>query len=625
MMAKQVIIFLLITLGFSLGQAIINQLRIQVIILWLVVTVAWFKKKVSDRLAGAALLLITLSLFLVGGGFDSAGPPLFADHPLFYYMTDNYVQNLRGGVNTFLDNETFAAGKKTLPPSIPSLFILPLLGITTTLTSYRLHLFASFLLPIIGIYYFLRKNNFSQKTSLLVSLLWFAFPHHDFLTGRFLAYASLGLSMFSLSYMNREENKKNIALIIFLTTFSTLFNAIIGSWTIIVAIIYSLVSRKKKFLITTASLMIILLLPSFISTSLETFDAGLMKEFYPFLFTFKDVVYNQYLKHCVTLVALAMISLVLHEQKKIYWPALVVSLMILFGGLFTNFLGQASLKYGAFLLRAALLLPVATLIQKTGGKMRKIISAYALFTIAFYTYYLFTCWYNPQQRLYQEVNGLFDLWKAERLNTTGILSYNPNYRFEKVLGAINALPPTPSSRILFENSFDREYGGYSPVLLPLLTNRSFIGEEYPLSSLFVKEVFADGLFLKKNISEWSEQEFQNALTKYNVKYVVAWSDEYKKYLSNSSLVLVNDTGFSKIYEYEQAPQSFIQPSGSIEWVSDKEFVITTNESRVNVSYYYQPEMKVFSEEPLEITEGEYDLIRILFNESGTHEVRMVYK
>ncbi len=622
-MIKKVLTLLLVCIAFLISQTFLNQLQLGSLTLFIAISVLYLKiPKIDNLHAYAIIFLFSFSLLFSAGLFDFTGPPLFADHPVFQYSLTKVSENFAQGTSMFYDNETFTGGRKVQTILAPNTWILNIFE--SQIVVYRLTLAFAFILPCIGLYSLVRKK-VSAKTSLISVLLWLAFPHHNFLTGRFTAYLAIGFGLFALT-LNQKNARKQLSSIIFLVL-SLIYNQIVGAWFLIITLAISFFKKRKFSALSSAILTLFLFQYLFAQGSgLVEYNTSIMEFFYPFLFQFNDMVFNLYLKHSIALILLGTLSIIAVKQDRTGLLMLFVSIFMLSFGFFGGVLGQAVLKYGAFLLRVSLI-PITALIIEKGNK---ILNSYAIFTICFYTFYLFTCWSNPQSPLYQEVNG-FTLWEAERLDMeSGILSYHPNQRFESLVGMINLLPDTPDSRILLENSFNREFGGYSPILLPELTNRTFLGEEYPLSSLLGRETFSEGLFLGKPIKEYSNKEIDKVLQAYNIKYIIVWTEDYEQKLSqNPNLKLMGDAGFSKTYEYLNSRESFSEPEGTTNWKNNHEFDFITSgkkDETVQLSFSKTDNLKAFYEsEEIDLMEDEFNLIVLKLPKNGDQTITFVYQ
>ena len=129
---------------------------------------------------------------------------------------------------------------------------------------------------------------------------------------------------------------------------------------------------------------------------------------------------------------------------------------------------------------------------------------------------------------------------------------------------------TKGGRILVENSdFESNhqyYGTHLPYLFPLLTNRQYIGNysPYAISSDSYATFYWGKLFNKK-IENLNNKEVWPYMDLYNIKWVIAWSKDSRKFFSSYPSFYLFRKKIDKFYIYETNREEnfFLKGSGTI--------------------------------------------------------------
>jgi hypothetical protein len=171
---------------------------------------------------------------------------------------------------------------------------------------------------------------------------------------------------------------------------------------------------------------------------------------------------------------------------------------------------------------------------------------------------------------------------------------------------------TNDARILIEDSghfSGHQYGGHLLALFPLYTHRQFIGG--PVSYLNITEnhligSFVEGvLFNLKNVSKYSLDELKNYLSLFNIKWIVAWSNESKKTFNKYPEFIHKIQSIDKfdVYEADIKPSFFSEGSGIINADYNKITISNASKGEIIIKYtFYDNELK--TDPPLEISKSE---------------------
>ncbi len=195
------------------------------------------------------------------------------------------------------------------------------------------------------------------------------------------------------------------------------------------------------------------------------------------------------------------------------------------------------------------------------------------------------------------------------------LQFMPNYRLLAVVAPLTSkMSPEVrelyqwiehntdrTARIMIEDKTawqdkDNTYGGARFVgILPALLPRECVGG--PLPNAFIKHHYAsfhDGRFLNRPLKSFTDQDLKTAYELYNIKWVIAWSEESKQRLANDP-ALEYKTGFEylEVYEVQRDPDFFMQGQGTVK--ADYDIIELSNikpeSGRVVIKYHYVKGLK----------------------------------
>ena len=124
-------------------------------------------------------------------------------------------------------------------------------------------------------------------------------------------------------------------------------------------------------------------------------------------------------------------------------------------------------------------------------------------------------------------------------------------------------------RILIENSdFEsghQYYGTHLPFLLPIWTDREYIGVySYYAASRDSFTSYNAGFLFRKPIGDYSLEELRAYLDLYNIKWIICWSEKSKKVFESNCESYTPFTSIDKFHicRVERDPSFFIKGSGS---------------------------------------------------------------
>jgi hypothetical protein len=158
---------------------------------------------------------------------------------------------------------------------------------------------------------------------------------------------------------------------------------------------------------------------------------------------------------------------------------------------------------------------------------------------------------------------------------------------------------TPEARVLWEDQAD---GSRWSALLPLLTDRSFIGGLDPEAALehSYHTQFADHCLAGRPLSQWSDAELEEFCRRYNLGWVVCWTSAAQARLRGwnraAAVATLNEDGQTGCLFALQRPRSFVL-KGQAGWVSaDCRHIalsdVVPEDGKVVLSLHYQAGLQV---------------------------------
>ena len=134
----------------------------------------------------------------------------------------------------------------------------------------------------------------------------------------------------------------------------------------------------------------------------------------------------------------------------------------------------------------------------------------------------------------------------------------------------------PGGRILIENSdFEschQYYGTHVPYLLPLMTNREYIGNyAYYATSPDAFTSFNCGYLFRRRIGDYAPDDLRPYMDVYNIKWIIAWSDEARRFFEAAPQHYRFRVRVDKffVYEVDRDGTFFLRGRGRVEAGPDR--------------------------------------------------------
>jgi len=159
---------------------------------------------------------------------------------------------------------------------------------------------------------------------------------------------------------------------------------------------------------------------------------------------------------------------------------------------------------------------------------------------------------------------------------------------------------TTDARILIENSgfkSEDKYGGYIIGLISYYANREIMGHSYPYISVKKEQltpIFVEGvLFNLKNVSHYSLEELKYYFNIFNIKWIIAWSNESKETFEKYPEFIRKDgeIGEFSLYETELIPTYFFVGNGNITSSFNKIIITNTTANETTIKYLFFEELQ----------------------------------
>jgi hypothetical protein len=171
---------------------------------------------------------------------------------------------------------------------------------------------------------------------------------------------------------------------------------------------------------------------------------------------------------------------------------------------------------------------------------------------------------------------------------------------------------TRAGRILIEDSeylrtvspFHQFYGGHFPGLFPEYLQREYLcgpRPMYPIRHSYAS--FVRGVLFDKNIADYTEAGLKERFDTYNVKWIVCWYQESKKYLERfpAYIIKMADIDNFSIYEVIREPSFFLKGSGTVH--ADYNHLdlenVSAEDDEVIISYHWMKKLRLAQGGPIE--------------------------
>lgn len=571
---------------------------------------AYFKKHEKKLLA--AIMFFTL-LILLRAGIVDEGIIAIQDYPIHYFvhnlMATKMISHYHSINGMYLNYQLGYSPLYDHPPAGPllstflwylSLKKIPFWAI------FRFVVALSFILPIFSIYYLSKTFGFHSFVSILSTILWISWFHEYFIDGTFISYYSLSFGLLSLAFfiksLNSKEKKYIIISSIFLA-FSLLFQSMLYPFFLFSLFLVCVLRKNyKKF-------MLVFLLSLAIGS---IYFANLLSWNYtfqifskqPFVFPHMYDIHRAFWLHFYLLsvfpVMLALPLLLYHFPSSLKWRVeylLLVSIFLILISFSLNFLQTRvnipiiSLLSNIFLLERVSFLNrcffcilaslsvyyLLTAPLKENFLKTLVLSLLIVYVLTFF-HYLFESWYNSESELFEYIYGwkLKD-WYSLKLDN-GILKNRPKAEVMELFDFLEK-NTTKDARIIVEDSRWGKLGGNIMTLLALFTDKFFVGGLHQGVFIEGDTWFVDGVIFGKSIAEYSEDELAKKLEKYNVKWIVVWTNKSKSFLSSLpkfKKIYETSHGLFQVYEYSNLLPSYIyieNGNASLKILNDDKIIV----------------------------------------------------
>ena len=191
---------------------------------------------------------------------------------------------------------------------------------------------------------------------------------------------------------------------------------------------------------------------------------------------------------------------------------------------------------------------------------------------------------------------------------------------------------TSTARVLIEDSSifsGYGYGGTIISVFPIKTQREFIGGPYP-SEFYKGEFFQnfyDGMFLGRNISSFSPNDMNKIFNLYNIKWIMAYTNESKNYFDNHPKLVKKNKNIGNFYIYTTniEPSFFIKGNGNLKPESDRIKIENATKGEIILKYNYvenlqtSPKLKV-SYENINVSDFSLKFIKIYNGATSEFEI-----
>jgi len=610
------------------------------------------------------ILLISLVILYKAKIFDN-GIIVYQDYPFHFFrvnlLTNILLPEFRGVIGW---SKHFQAGMpefydySPLPYLVCSFLYYIFLGRISLEFIFRITVAFAFLLPVVGIYKFAKSLKFSGFLSLICSLLWLGFPHQQFVFGNYTTYISIGFALFGLSYYLQylDKNKKN----------GLLFSSIFFSLTVLsnpilvvplgffVLITLNQIKKRDILLMIFLSTLICFIWIVQVFSNFEYISSihplGVL--YHPEWFQLYYQFFIRFLQLSPALFFFLFFGYLLRkkEDKQMNNLLMFVGIMLVFlllqEKLINNFYFLSLIQPEKIVIMLRSFLIVLTVYFSSEVIKEKHLSSskniklllISLISIAFitssiaYIPYIYIVWSNPTNFLTDNSQ----LVAGFSIND-GFFSYQPK---ESTIEAFDWIKKnSDNSRILFEDSKEGFLGGYMLAMAPVLTGKDFIGGPFPHMMLTDQNANAfSSIIMGKNITEYSLEEFTYKLDKFNIRYIVAWTPQFLKFLNSYevfNLTYSSKDNFLHIFEYMKAEKSYAttdNPNTKIELIKfdNKEIAfqirnITFND-KITIKTTYNNHWHAYvNNNSIKIEKGDLHLISIKSPISGNYILYLEYK
>jgi hypothetical protein len=469
---------------------------------------------------------------------------------------------------------------------------------------FRFVVVISFILPVFSVYYLSKTFRFHPFVSILSALLWLTWFHEYFIDGTFISYYSLSFGIFSIAffvkYLEFGERKNLLASGLFLAL-SLLFQSMFYPFFVFSLFLLSLMRKRIKeffYVFIISFLSGFVYFADFLSWDYSFQIFSKQTTFFPHMYDINRAFWLHFYLLSVFIVIISLPLLVYSSSKKSKWKIdylflVAVSLIVL--SFLLNFF-QTKVKFlmlnifsNIFLIERVTFLDrvffciiaAYSIYHITNTKKQFLITlVLSLLIVHIFTFvlYLFDSWYNSDSKYFEYIYGwkLKD-WYSLKLDD-GVLKNKPKKDVVELFSFLKE-NTTKDARIIVEDSRWGKLGGNIMALLAPFTDKFFVGGLHQGVFIEGDTWFVDGVIFGKNITEYSESELIKKLEEYNVKWIVAWTNESKSFLSNLPAfekIYETSNKLFQVYEYSNLMPSYIYVENgntSVKIVNDDKIIV----------------------------------------------------
>lgn len=546
--------------------SIISYLFLAIFILFFLKIRTSFDFNIRRTTLIISLFLLIFFQFFVSSLFDFSGPVVVTDNPYYFEQSYSTYRTFGNKVTQIYESDEFYDLHEPIPflygyysrMQVFTMAFYHLLFNINIAVLFRFFILISFIMVTFGVFLLTEKLSGSSNTAFISSLLFVSTTHHQLITGQASMYLATGLSFIILySYYKFKAKQHFLSPLLFIILWLHPFIFVL---TLIAYIIIFLMDSEKNIRAFSATFFpVVITLTAFAILVYQTINRLTTSTTFSHVMSLYDTFIFIYLRNSFAVFLLGFIGVAYIKDKR--WFLLIGSLFLL---IFVDVIFQYPIKmYVSFYMRTFLcvfagIFLVGLFTQKRDNLLKAIALSIVIIDIIFYQFYLFQVWSNPNDGLFEYVNGR-TFYEMEKLNLTdGIFAFQPNPHFVELINFVDT-NNNGKYRFLIEASVNRKWGGYVLGLLSFYTNASVLTNPYLPSvqydndySYNSRDIY-DSIIFAKNINNYTIEEFEENLERFRIKYIVAWTDDFNRFLdfhyNEFRLLTSTSDGFANMYEY----------------------------------------------------------------------------
>ena len=615
------------------------------------------------------LIIFLATFILIRAGMFDKGIIAIQDYPIHYFtsslMANKMLSQYHSVNGMYLNYQLGYSPLYDYPAGTPILITL-LWNLSFRQIPFwmifRFVVIISFLLSVFSVYCLSRFFGFHPFVSILSSLLWLTWFHEYFVDGTFISYYSLSFGLFSIAFFVKYlENKiRNNLLIsgIFLAL-SLLFQSVFYPLFVFSLLVLALSKRKIRefFVILLISLSIgAVHFGNLLSWEYSFQIFSKIVNFFPHLYDINRSfwLHFYFLSAFPILISAPLIQIGFSPQTS--WKInylMLLSISFITISFLLNFL-QTKIEFGLinvlanmFLIERVLFLDRAIFCILASlsvyyilylTKKNNLLKVFVMSLLIAYVYtfllYLLDTWYSSDSKLFEYIyeHKLKD-WYSLEFND-GIFRNRPKKEVIELFEFLNR-STSKEARIIVEDSRYGKLGGNIMALISYFTDKYYVGGFY--QGIFIEgdTWFVDGVIFGKNIQEYSEEELERYLEKYNVKWIAVWTFGSKNFFNNTKnfmKIYETSNGLFQVYEYVNLRPSYVYvESGKAETeiLNDNKIIIhlfdVKEKEEIILKFRYEKYWHAYFDER-EISLEKCDILMCLkAPKDGSYSIALIYK